>query len=275
MPFIADPTNVATPADSDQARNAAAEMRAIKQRITTENAAQDAAIGTAQTTANTAVANAAAAQSTANTAVANAATAQGTANTALTNAATAQSTANDALATASALGFSSVQLTGSGLWNVPVGVTEVIAFMQGGGTASYSATGTKYFPYASVYVRCVPLVGDVKVLRLSVTGGSQLAYAVGVGQILASTAPSYAQSHDLEQQLATPTALAGNSAGAAITRRSVAVGSNVDAFQQTLAANGGMGAVSIGGGGPDGLFDISTSNYNVAGDAGSLILLYR
>lgn len=54
----------------------------------------------AQTTANTAVATAAAAQTTANTGVTNAAAAQSTANTALTNAATAQTTANNALSIA-------------------------------------------------------------------------------------------------------------------------------------------------------------------------------
>ncbi|WP_445116946.1 ESPR-type extended signal peptide-containing protein [Acinetobacter sp. WZC-1] len=51
----------------------------------------------AQTTANTAVTNAATAQTTANTAVTNAAAAQTTANTAVTNAATAQTTANTAV----------------------------------------------------------------------------------------------------------------------------------------------------------------------------------
>jgi hypothetical protein len=57
----------------------------------------NALVTTAQTTANTAVTNAATAQDTADTAVTNAATAQGTADTAVTNAATAQSTADGAV----------------------------------------------------------------------------------------------------------------------------------------------------------------------------------
>ena len=59
-------------------------------------------VATAQTTADTALANAATAQTTADTAVTNAATAQTTADTAVTNAATAQTTANTAQTTATA-----------------------------------------------------------------------------------------------------------------------------------------------------------------------------
>lgn len=62
--------------------------------------AQDGAISTAQSTANTALSNAAAAQSSANTALSNAAAAQSSANTAITNAAAAQSSANTALSNA-------------------------------------------------------------------------------------------------------------------------------------------------------------------------------
>ena len=57
-------------------------------------------VGTAQSTANTALSNAATAQSTANTALSDAAIAQSTANTALSDAATAQSTANTAVSNA-------------------------------------------------------------------------------------------------------------------------------------------------------------------------------
>jgi len=57
-------------------------------------------VATAQTTADTALANAATAQTTADTAVTNAATAQTTADTAVTNAAAAQTTADTALANA-------------------------------------------------------------------------------------------------------------------------------------------------------------------------------
>lgn len=62
--------------------------------------ATNQAVATAQTTADTALANAATAQATADTALANAATAQTTADTALANAATAQTTADTALANA-------------------------------------------------------------------------------------------------------------------------------------------------------------------------------
>lgn len=268
MPFVADPTNVATPADSDQARNAAAEMRAIKQRITTENTAQNTAIGTAQTTANTAVSNAAAAQSTANTAVANAATAQGTANTALANAATAQSAANDALAAATALGFSSVQLTGSGLWDVPVGVTEVIAFMQGGGTASYDIT---LFYYRYITVRTL---GEFKTVRIDTTLIPQLAYSVGVGQVMDGSPPAkLTYVHDFEITAATATSLAGYSAPAG----RCLFGSGTESatpstmlFQLSQTYTGNLPNFTTATG-----TRMAGLNANVAGDAGSLILLYR
>ncbi|MDP3650530.1 MAG: phage tail protein [Rhodoferax sp.] len=70
-------------------------------------------VQTAQTTADTGVANAAAAQGTANTGVTNAAAALAQANTATTNAATAQSTANTAVTASSANASSINTLTSS------------------------------------------------------------------------------------------------------------------------------------------------------------------
>lgn len=176
MPFVADPTNVATPADGDQARNAAAEMRAIKQRITTENAAQDTAIGTAQTTANTA-------QSTANTAVANAATAQATANTALELAQLLDGNNFHTIVT----------LTGAGNWTVPAGVTRVMAIIAGAGAVTgvlHVRAGDPTDPssYITHYCKLVTGLRNEALKVYAVTAGAAIAYSCGAAPAVPATA---------------------------------------------------------------------------------------
>ena len=99
---------------------------------TTANSAL-ANAATAQTTANTAITNAAAAQSTGNTALANAAAAQTTANTAITNAAAAQTTANTARTEAAA-----AQTTAN------TGVTNAAAAQLTANTARSEAAGAQF-----------------------------------------------------------------------------------------------------------------------------------
>ena len=99
--------------------------------LSVEGAAADAAaagekIAAAQTTADTAVANAATAQSTADTAKTNAATAQTTADTAKTNAATAQTTAD----TASTAAF--LAMPGSLKWDGVIGDREYVTVEESG-----------------------------------------------------------------------------------------------------------------------------------------------
>lgn len=197
MPYTPDATNASQPTGNVQLSTAAAEFRAIKQRIIDivtaqdfRDDTQDIAIGAAQSTANTAVSNAAAAQGTANTALANAATAQGTANTGVSNAAAAQGTA-DAAAASAATAQSAAQaalftrftnLTGLGNWTVPAGVTTINVIVRGASTAqgifrAFSA-GTNFNFISQAQA------GEVKVITMSVTPGDSIPYGTGLGQQL-------------------------------------------------------------------------------------------
>ena len=96
--LISGVTNGNVASGSNEAVNGS-QLYATQQLVATAQTTADTALAnaaTAQTTADTAVTNAAAAQTTADTALANAATAQTTADTAVTNAAAAQTTADTA-----------------------------------------------------------------------------------------------------------------------------------------------------------------------------------
>jgi len=100
--LISGVTNGNVASGSSEAVNGS-QLYDTQQLVATAQTTADTALAnaaTAQTTADTAVTNAAAAQTTADTALANAATAQTTADTAVTNAAAAQTTADTALANA-------------------------------------------------------------------------------------------------------------------------------------------------------------------------------
>lgn len=261
MAYTPNPEDVDAPTSSVALGTAAAEFRALKHYIQTTKTAQAAAASAAKSAAS-------AAQATADGAVTDAAAAQSTANTALANAATAQGTANDAIATATALGFSSVQLTGSGMWTVPSGVTEVIAFMQGGGTASYDIA---LFYYRYITVRTL---GEFKIVRIDTTHISQLAYGVGVGQVMDGSPPAInTYRHDFEITAATATSIAGYSASAGRClfgsgNEHAAPSTMLFQLSQTYAGNLPSFTTST----PTRMAGL---NANVAGDAGSLILLYR
>ncbi len=96
---------------------------AVAAQTTADTALANAA--TAQTTADTALANAATAQTTADTALTNAASAQTTADTALTNAATAQTTADTALTNAA-----TAQTTADGAMTEATAAKATVASVQ-------------------------------------------------------------------------------------------------------------------------------------------------
>lgn len=188
MAYIADATNVATPADSDQARYAAAELRAIKARIIAAKGEAVAVADAAQADADTAQAAADAAQSTADGAVTDAAAAQGTADTALANAATAQGTADAALAAVAALQLKKFQYIYNGgggySWTVPAGVTTALFILQSGSTGR-GRGGQKYAGggYLSHYELINPDLHDVRIVRLSgLVAGQVVSLVIGHGE---------------------------------------------------------------------------------------------
>ena len=160
MPYTINPADENSPLDSDLARYAAAEFRALKGRVNALNGAQTAAAEAAQTAANTAV----------------------------TNAATAQGTANTALALAQLLGgnnfHTAVTLTGAGNWTVPSGVTRVMAIIVGAGVVTgvlHVRSVDSVNPASQVTHYCKLYAGlRNEALRVyAVTAGATIAYSCG------------------------------------------------------------------------------------------------
>lgn len=230
MSYTPDATNASQPTGNVQLSTAAAEFRAIKQRIIDVVTAQDArddlqdtAISTAQSTANTGVANAATAQGTANTALANAATAQGTANTGVSDAAAAQATADTALANSATAqgtadravaGLVGQTLTGTGNFTVPAGISQLRVTLRGGSTASKSlgdfngdVGGGANFAFYAVARDATEVSKTV-----AVTAGDIIAYSAGAGQQLEWVQPTLASYKAVRES-----ASAGNTTFGSIT----------------------------------------------------------
>lgn len=201
MSYTPDVTNTSQPTGNVQLSTAAAEFRAIKQRIIDVVTAQDARddaqdTATALVASNLATALSAqnsrddaqdslisAVQLTADAALANAAAAQGTADAGVAFAVTAQITANAGLATRFAA------LLGAGGWTVPEGVTSLLVILEGGSTAQgffrSHANGVN-FNFISQ-----SQAGQVKFVAMAVTPGDVIPYGTGVGQTLeASGSPA-------------------------------------------------------------------------------------
>ena len=256
MAYIADATNVATPADSDQARYAAAELRAIKARIIAAKGEAVAVANAAQTAAN-------AAQSTANGAVTDAATAQGTANTALANAATAQGTA-DAAAAAAASGMRSTALAGTGLWTVPDGVTEVVALLKGGGTATIDIQGNLGNAFSTA------AEGSFGIIRYTgLVAGSTIGYGVGVGETIGVVLTETGRRAQ-PTQVATQSFFGAGAAAAGIARYTNTLSTPMF-YNTSPNADGSMPSLVVSYDSPE----YYIVNTNIAGKAGSIILLYK
>lgn len=184
MAYIVNADDLSRPLDTDPRKQGAEELRALKARlIQTRNTLQVANNNNAAAAAN-ALAAANAAQSAA-------AAAQSAANAAQSAANGAQSTANNALALAQAITFRNcIELTGSGNWTVPDGVTQVLAVISSGGTAS----GSKEF-YSRLNVPSNPFYGyytiDLtsqrighNIKRIGVTPAQVIYYECGAGDVV-------------------------------------------------------------------------------------------
>lgn len=169
MPYTINPADENSPLDSDLARYAAGEFRALKGRVNALNGTQTTAAATAQTTANTAV----------------------------TNAATAQGTANNALELAQLLGgnnfHTAITLTGAGNWTVPAGVTRVMAIIVGAGAVTgvlHVRAGDPTSPSSDFTHYCKLYAGlrNEALKVYAVTAGATIAYSCGAAPQVPPTA---------------------------------------------------------------------------------------
>lgn len=263
MAYTADATNVATPADSDQARYAAAELRAIKARIIAAKAEAVAVADAAQAAADTAQAAADAAQSTADGAVVDAAAAQGTADSAVAAAAAAQGTAIAALAVA-ASGMRSAALAGTGSWTVPDGVTEVVALLKGGGTATIDIQGNLGDAFSTA------AEGSFGIIRYTgLVAGSTIVYGVGVGETIGVVLTETGRRAQ-PTQVATQSFFGAGAAAAGIARYTNTLSTPMF-YNTSPNADGSMPSLVVSYGSPE----YYIVNTNIAGKAGSIILLYK
>ena len=183
MTYIVNATDATRPLNTDPRKQGAEELRALKLRVNQLKTTLEGA-DTANAGAAAAAASAAAA------AQGSASAAQSTANSAVSAANAAQSTANSALSLAQAITFMNcIELTGSGDWTVPDGVTQVLAIISSGGTAS----GSKEFyalifaesPYSTHYT--IDLTSQRighNIKRIGVTPAQVISYECGAGDVV-------------------------------------------------------------------------------------------
>lgn len=174
MTYIVNATDATRPLNTDPRKQGAEELRALKLRVNNLKTTLEGADSTNAAAASAAASAAAAAQSSADAAASAAAAAQGTADSALA------SVANIALKNVS-------QLTGSGDWVVPAGVTQVLALIYSGGTASGSKV---FYVERTDYVRgyyTVDLVQQVVghyARLIAVTPAQVISYECGAGDVV-------------------------------------------------------------------------------------------
>ena len=169
MAYVVNANDPSRPLDTDPRKQGAEELRALKIRVNNLQTALGGANSTNAAAATAALAAANAAQSAANA---------------------AQSTANNALALAQAITFRNcIELTGSGNWTVPAGVTQVLAIISSGGTASGSKTffaalggGFPYFSYYTVDLTSQRIGHNIK--RIGVTPAQVISYECGAGDVV-------------------------------------------------------------------------------------------
>ena len=176
MAYTVNADDPSRPLDTDPRKQGAEELRALKLRV---NQLQNTLGGADSTNASAAAAALAAANAAQNSAN----TAQSAANAAQGAASAAQGTANSALALAQAITFKNcVELTGSGNWTVPDGVTQVLAIIASGGTASGSkefycyVTGFGY-NYYTIDLTSQRIGYNIK--RISVTPAQVISFECG------------------------------------------------------------------------------------------------
>ena len=188
MTYIVNATDPSRPLDTDPRKQGAEELRALKLRV---NQLQSALEGA--DTANAGAASAAAGAASAALAAANAAqgsanAAQGTADAAVSAASAAQGTADSALSSVSNIAFNNVsQLTGSGDWVVPSGVTQVLALIYSGGTASGSKGFYVHytdFGYGQYTIDLAQQVVGHYARLIAVTPAQVISYECGAGDVV-------------------------------------------------------------------------------------------
>ena len=173
MAYTVNASEPSRPLDTDPRKQGAEELRALKLRV---NQLQSTLAGADSTNASAAAAALAAANA-----------AQGSANAAASAAAAAQGTADSALNFAQAIAFRNVvQLTGSGDWTVPAGVTQVLAIISSGGTASGSKTFYSLLAvsqgsndYCTIDLSSPRIAHNIQ--RIGVTPAQVISYACGAG----------------------------------------------------------------------------------------------
>lgn len=176
MTYIVNAIDATRPLNTDPRKQGAEELRALKLRV---NQLQTALEGADSTNASAAAA-----------AQGSASAAQGTANAAVSAANAAQGTANSALTLAQAITFKNcVELTGSGNWTVPDGVTQVLAIISSGGTASGSKefysrayTTNPYYTYYTVDLTSQRIGHNIQ--RIGVTPAQVISYECGAGDLV-------------------------------------------------------------------------------------------
>lgn len=191
MAYIVNADDQSRPLDTDPRKQGAEELRALKARLIQTRTALEGADSTNAAAAAAALAAANAAQSSANNAQSSANAAQSAANAAQGTANNAQSSANSALALAQAVTFKNcVELTGSGTWTVPAGVTQVLAILVSGSTASGQRTETSIvdmtissYIYKPITVYLGNSMSNTNTVFIGVTEGTPLAYSCGAGEV--------------------------------------------------------------------------------------------
>lgn len=162
MAYTVDPFDQSRPLDTDPRKQGAEELRALKARV---NGLQDAAENADEANATAAAAALAAANA-------------------------AQGAASTALSFAQAITFKNcVELTNTGNWTVPDGVTQVLAIISSGGTASGSkqffshiAVGFPYTAYYEVDLTFQRIGHNIK--RIAVTPAQVISYECGAGDVV-------------------------------------------------------------------------------------------
>lgn len=176
MAYTVNADDQSRPLDTDPRKQGAEELRALKARlIQTRTTLEDAD----STNASAAAAASAAASE-----------AQGSANAAASAAAAAQGSADAALTIAQAITFKNcIELTNTGNWTVPDGVTQVLAIISSGGTAGgskefYSKVSTSLpsFNYYTVDLTFQRIGHNIK--RIGVTPAQVISYECGAGDVV-------------------------------------------------------------------------------------------
>lgn len=215
MAYIVNADDPSRPLDTDPRKQGAEELRALKARLIQTRTTLESADGNNATAAANALAAADAAQSAANAAQSAANAAQSAANAAQNTASAAQGTADIALSIIQAATYKNcIELTGSGNWTVPDGVTQVLAIISSGGTASgskefYSKVSTSLpsFDYYTVDLTSQRIGHNIK--RIGVTPAQVISYECGGRDIVrtdyANIGTELGKSPNILQSVAQPT----------------------------------------------------------------------